>query len=403
MIARLLSATSTVMRLCLVLLLLLVTFIFSLIQGGFLLWFVFFTLVPFAIFSLVVFFTPINNISVEREMESGRLEEGDTLRMKVTLKRKSFIPVLFLVIQEVEPQGVFEHVDNRLIRKLIPVGFKKQVSWSYVIDSLPRGRHELTAIQVGIADVLGWVRKTKYIEAPKTFIVYPKIEGMYFERTVSHEQGQFGYTSQRKQQHSTLVSSVREYAPGDRMTWLHWPSFAKTGTLYTKEFEFQQSEDVCVVFDSSQGNDYEGAVSFAASLMSAALRQKEHVSFLGAGEKRQAVEEFQTEADLEKVMYYLATIEATKFDIRRRYERDEMITGANALVLITSNLTAEWIDLLAKSASKGSAPIIYVIRLAHYKMFEEDYALERHAETRGIQIRYAERGQFASVSKGRQV
>lgn len=385
------------MRISLVILLFLVTLIFAIIQGGFLLWFIFFMLVPFVLYSLLVFFTPLQNISLERTITSGRLEEGDSLTLTMVLKRKSALPILFLAIKEVEPKGMFEYVDERLIRKIVVMGLKKEITWDYQIKNIARGRHELQGIQIGIADLLGWVRKTTYVKAPKAIVVYPKVEPFFFERAISHDHGQFGYTSKKKQQHSTMVASVREYVPGDRITWLHWPSFAKTGNLYTKEFEFQQSEDICVIFDSAKGTDFEGQVSFAASLITAALQQKEQISFLGTGEKPYEIEEFNSQADLEKTMYYLATIEPTPFDMRMYYEKNHMIADANALLLITSNLTAEWIELLGRSAKKGSEPVIFVVHPHNYRAFVEDEALERLAQSKGIQIRYTERGQFASI------
>lgn len=389
----------TLTRLSLVILLLCITLTFAIIQGDFLLWFVFFSLLPFAIYSIIVSFTPISNLTVERKIQEGKLEAGDEMTMTVVLKRHSFMPVLFFAIQEVEPHGIFEQVDERLLRKVIPIGFKRKVTWKYPIKSLPRGRHELTGIQVGAADVLGWVRKTKYVEAKKNLVVYPKIETMYFNKAMSNEQGQYGYTSRKKLQHSTMVASVREYAPGDRMTWLHWPSFAKTGTLYTKEFEYQQSEDLCVIFDNLQGQDYEGHVSLAASIMTAALNQKEAVSFLGAGKHRFAVDEFQAARDLEKVMYYLATVEPESFHVNK-YADDELLTSAHSLVLITSKLTYEWIELLDKQAKKGNQPVVYVVRPKNVKVFSEDIEIEKYAQSHHIKIIYTERTKFASLSEG---
>lgn len=398
--SRIKRVTSSIAQLLLVVLMLLITLVFAIIQGGFLLWFVFFMLLPFTLYSMLIFFTPIKNFEVDREIQSGRLQQGDSLNMKVTMKRNSVIPIFFLVVQEIDTVGIFEEIDEKLIRKIVPIGFKDKVSWTYPIEKLPRGRHELQGIQIGIADLLGWVRKTHYIVAPKTIIVYPKTENMQFAHSISHDQGQLSSTNRKRLQHSTLVSSVREYAPGDRMTWLHWPSFAKTGQLHTKEFDYQQSEDTCVIFDSARGYDFEAQVSLTASLMKAALLKREPVCFLGAGKRRFAVETFENENDLEKIMYYLATITPNKYEVRVNYERDDMIDGASALMLVTSNLTDDWIELLAKNAKKGSVPIVYIVRPKNFSGSVEDSILEKHAESRGITLIYTESGRFENLNKG---
>lgn len=392
--------TSSVVRLLLVVLLILVTLTFAIIQGGFFLWFVFFMLLPFVCFSALIFIAPIGNITIEREMNRDRLIQGQSIKMKIILKRNSSWPIPFLVVQEVEPSGVFRQLDEKVTRKLIPIGFKKEVSWTYVVEKLPRGKHELFGFQVGAADSLGWVRKSKFIESPKTFIVYPHVEQMQFNRTISHEQGQFGQTNRKKQHHSTMVASVREYAPGDRMSWIHWSSLAKTGDLYTKEFEFQQSEDVCVLLDGMKGYEFEGQVSLAASLLSAAHHQKEHVCFLGAGERRFELDQVHTLNDVENLMYYLATVSPTTKDITGKYDGDELLTSTKAIILITSNMTSKWVELLGRSAKKGSVPIIYVVTCPNYKIFNEEMAIKESAEKMGIRVQYTHMGHFHELSKG---
>lgn len=397
--SRLRRITSSVTRMLLVLLLVLGSLLFATIQGGFVLWFVFFMVIPFALYSFLVFLTPIGHMTVERKVLNKRFVEGDALKVQVTLKRQSWLPILFIVVQEIEPKGAFAELQTRDLHKLLPIGFKRQVSWSYTVPKLARGRHELEGIQVQVADVLGWIQKTKYIEAKKTLIVYPKVENMSFTRRFSQEQGMLGYTSQKQPQQSTMVASIRDYAPGDRMTWLHWSSFAKTGMLYTKEFEYQQSDDVCVVLDTSKGANFEGQISFVASLMQAAHRQKEPVCFLGAGEHRFSLAEFRSENDLEQLMYYLATIEPSIYEPKKIYGHDELVRSSNALMLVTSQLDVDWIDLLKMNATRGSKPIIYVVKPNDKTTWKADPVVEYHAEKAGIQVVYVERGRFSLVGQ----
>lgn len=391
--------TSSVTRMLLVLLLVLLTLLFATIQGGFVLWFVFFMVIPFALYSFLVFLAPIGQMTVERTVLNKRFVEGDSLKIKVTLKRRSFLPILFLVVQEIEPKGAFSELTPRDLRKLLPIGFKSQVSWSYTIPSLTRGRHELQGLQIQVADVLGWIQKTKYIEAKKILIVYPKVENVQFNRRLSSEQGKIGYTNQKQQQQSTLVASIRDYAPGDRMSWVHWSSFAKTGMLYTKEFEYQKSDEVCVILDTTKGVNFEGQVSFAASFMQAAHRQKEPICFLGAGEHRFSLAEFRSENDVEQLMYYLATIEPTIYEPKKIYGHDELVRSSNAIILITSQLDVEWIDLLKMNATRGSKPIIYIVRPDNQPKWTADPVVEYHAEKAGIQVVYVERGRFSVIGQ----
>ena len=49
-----------------------------------------------------------------------------------------------------------------------------------------------------------------------------------------------------------MATGVRDYQAGDRVTWIHWKSFARTQNLMTKEFEDRQSEDILVLLDGRE-------------------------------------------------------------------------------------------------------------------------------------------------------
>ncbi|MEG0381271.1 MAG: DUF58 domain-containing protein, partial [Kurthia sp.] len=376
--------TTSIVRLLLVVLLLSASLLFAIIQGGFTLWFIFFMLLPFVVYSIFLFLTPISNVTIERHLENGRLEQGQSATIQMTMKRSSFVPVLYMVVQELEPTGAFAQVDQQMLRKILPVGFKRTMTWYYKVDDLPRGRHELQGVQISIADFLGWVKKVHYIEAPNTLIVYPKIEPMHYHKMVSHEQGQLNASTKPQRQQSTMVSSIRDYNPGDRMSWIHWQSFAKTGDLHTKEFEQQKSEDACIVLDGLQGLHFEGQVSLAASLLSAVVAQHEKVSFLSASKKRKSFESIESQKELSEVLHHLAIIQPTVFEPTFVYAQDDLLRNSNAILFITSALTEGWIDLLARISMKKDSIIVYVIREANQQIFAEDVAIERHAAARGI-------------------
>ncbi len=49
------------------------------------------------------------------------------------------------------------------------------------------------------------------------------------------------------------AAGVREYAPGDSLTRIHWPSTARRDRLISKEFELDPKSDVWLVLDSQRG------------------------------------------------------------------------------------------------------------------------------------------------------
>jgi len=73
------------------------------------------------------------------------------------------------------------------------------------------------------------------------------------------------------------LSGLRPYAPGDRLTRLHWPSLARTGELVVREFLEPQAGSLSLLVDlrpsAHTAASVEETISRAAGLGARALRQ----------------------------------------------------------------------------------------------------------------------------------
>lgn len=71
------------------LLLIAISFSFAMFQGGFVSWFIFYTFLPFAVYSTILLFYPINNIIVERKVSKRECRAGDSVEIALTVTRKN--------------------------------------------------------------------------------------------------------------------------------------------------------------------------------------------------------------------------------------------------------------------------------------------------------------------------
>lgn len=138
-ISRLRYVSGRILRLMLVVLLLLSTLAFSIIEGGFVIWFVFFMLLPFSTYSLLLFFTPLKKMKIERSIEQEYMRNGDSLKMTMTLKRNNRWPIVYAVIREAMPSEALVNATTQPMQRLLLIGFKKEVKWTYEIEEIPRG------------------------------------------------------------------------------------------------------------------------------------------------------------------------------------------------------------------------------------------------------------------------
>ena len=71
-----------------------------------------------------------------------------------------------------------------------------------------------------------------------------------------------------------MATGIREYQPGDRFSWIHWKTFARTNELMTKEFEERQSHDVLIVLDRESSQAFEAMVTFTASMIRSIVKKR---------------------------------------------------------------------------------------------------------------------------------
>lgn len=79
--------------------------------------------------------------------------------------------------------------------------------------------------------------------------------------------------------------ALREYAPGDDRRYVHWKSSARTGKLMVRQFEETRRSHLAVALSSNEeeyraAEDFELAISCAASLALQALREEKQVTLM---------------------------------------------------------------------------------------------------------------------------
>ncbi|MBK3496219.1 DUF58 domain-containing protein [Viridibacillus sp. YIM B01967] len=395
--SRLRYVSGKIIRLMLLVLLLLSTLAFGIIEGGFVSWFIFFMILPFASYSLLLFFTPLKTMEVERSLEAGRMRNGDSLKMTMTLKRKMSWPIAYAVIHEAMPSEVLANATTEPMQRLLLIGFKKQVKWTYEIEEIPRGEHQLQGIEMTVSDFFGWIQKTELIPAKRTVVVYPNVTKMIFRPLEMSMQTGNSPVSSAIVRDTTMVTGLREYQAGDRMSWIHWKTFAKTGELRTKEFEDQQSQDLCLVLDCSPSSLFEDEVELVASILNAVVRQQITLSFLSAGRERVYFDSIQTESQLQQAMFHLAGVQDELLDsVGPLYGQDRTLANAAQILFVTSELTADWLDIL--TTSRGC--VCFVVRNKGQVMSMQEQAMEKLAHVRGIRVITIAKEQFADAFMG---
>ncbi len=197
---------------------------------------------------------------------------------------------------------------------------------------------------------------------------------------------------------TTMVSGIREYQPGDRMTWIHWKTFAKTQSLQTKEFEDQQLQEVCLVLDGAQAKLFEEKVELCASILKAVVEKHFTISFLSAFEKQAYFGQIQSEDQLQQTMYHLAGVKPEVIhDVEHKYGQNRALINATMIYFVTTSMTTEWINIFKKLSRKSKGIICFVIRAEKQIATEQEQKLETIAKETGILVFPLTSKQFANA------
>lgn len=76
------------------------TFVFAMFQGGKVSWTIFYSLLPFVMYSTFLFFYPFSEIKVKRSIRSANSQNSGKFLVTLSLKRKSRFPLLYTAVTE---------------------------------------------------------------------------------------------------------------------------------------------------------------------------------------------------------------------------------------------------------------------------------------------------------------
>lgn len=193
----------------------------------------------------------IRAVGIRRFTRTQRSQVGQFVEEIFEVTNGATLPKLWLEIEDFSQLP--GHTASRVISSLA-----RNSSERWQIRSLctQRGRFRLGPMTLRSGDPLGIFNVTQDISATSHIVVYPMVEELTtFEPSVSDLSGGEA-RRQRTYQITTNVASVRDYAPGDSLNRIHWPSTARARRLMTKEFELDPTADIWIYLDLYQSTQF---------------------------------------------------------------------------------------------------------------------------------------------------
>lgn len=391
---------AVVVRLLFILFIVVATFTYAMFQGGIVSWSIFYIMLPFMLYSLALFFYPLSDISAKRTVRTPAVERGGKLIVSLSLLRKSGFPLLYTIASDQWEDLELEIAAKGKSKKFFIFGFKRHMEWEYVVEQMPRGQHVLQSVEVEVSDFFGWMKKTFVIAEKDIILVMPKTtEIHYVPVDTQFDRGAMNspFTIVKD---TTMATGVRDYQPGDRVTWIHWKSFARTETLMTKEFEDRQSQDLYLLVDGMQSPAFEEQVELAASILMEASKQQTKIAFESTGSTPFHLPLIESEEQLHNALVHLAKIKPTLSDatyVSTKYETAMQQGGA--IIMITGNPDEQFVESVLMSTQNMKSVICFVIQKNGDVLNPTLQQKIRFAKSKGIAVHVLKPEKFSHAFK----
>jgi uncharacterized protein (DUF58 family) len=379
--------------------LLLVTFSFAMFQGGFVSWFLFYSVLPLVLYSVAMAFYPIQRLKIERIISKEKLMAGEEVEITILVTRRSNFPLFYVVLEDVLPEALLREtryegnthqIQSRIL--MFPL-FRKRLEYSYTINPAPRGLFKFDQIMVKTGDIFGFVLKSTSVSVKDQIFVYPQYQDI--ERWENGKMLQTGMKKVGKRSFTDYTStvSVRDYVAGDRMNWLHWKASARSNKLLTKVFEQQRNDDFVIVLDHCEksygANDwlFERGVSLAASLVHFSISKGGSIGYHPFKGK-----EIPMNIGVEQEWRIFHELAKVKAEIREPFEerlKQEYMIGhmeGKTALIISPNLTEYTMKTLELIASRQQTNVIFFFLALESKLTSQELTYMNRIRQCGVPV-----------------
>jgi uncharacterized protein (DUF58 family) len=293
------------------------------------------------IFSFFWAWSNINWVHLSRLTRTRRTQVGRPLEERFSVRNTSIIPKLWIEVRD--HSSLPGHLSSKVVNAL---GSRASFTWRVNTVCRQRGRYRLGPIQLSTSDPFGLFPFERDLTPTTNVVVYPMtVDIQQFALPIGVLPG--GDAVRRRTHYvTTNAAGVRDYAPGDSYSRIHWKSTARRDRLIVKEFELDPLADIWIVADMAifshvssdvdqdpaaessklgqipnwlrlQEDEYqlpdateEYTVTIAASLAQYFLRRDRAVGLLAYGQSHEVIQPDRGERQINRILETLAVLRA---------------------------------------------------------------------------------------------
>lgn len=288
--------------------------------------------------------------------------EGERVRLEITARRASWIPVgSVAALGRLGRLGDYEcHLHGR----------GRTLTGTVDLGHVPRGLFPLSDIRLVLGDHLGLASVTIPSESGAAIVVHPRLGHV---RALFNDPGRVGGDGRRlllRRPAGFDFHSVREYAQGESLRRVHWPTTARRGQLMVKELEDSPQDMLVVLLDCARSgavgdpprSTFDDAVRAAGSVLRAYAARGRRAALVTTGPDRTVVSVRSLEGDFRTALDVLAAVEPTASHGLAQALRGERSPAAHTgeLVAVTAALDAPALEALLAASTRQRVSVVWI-------------------------------------------
>lgn len=298
-----------------------------------------------------------NGLRGERRLRFGWVAVGDRLEEQFALYNVGRLPALWVeVVDSANVPGYRAAVVQSL-------GGDGAVRWRETAVCQQRGQYTLGPWTLRSGDPFGIFIVTHHYPSNSEIIIHPPIHS---HLPIPLPAGQTSGQARRQQQTwqaAINAATVREYQPRDPQRWIHWPTTARRGELFVRQFDHDAAGDIWLLLDvatavqlgSGSDGSEEHAILLAAALVARAIGQNRAIGLASYSRRPHIIPPGSGQGQQWKLLRALALsqadgtlpLAAALADLARIAQR-----GA-AAIIITPTGVLDWLPQLVTLAQNG--------------------------------------------------
>ncbi len=294
-------------------------------------------------------------VNVDRRTLRGQV--GQEAEELIEVSNRSIIPKLWVELED--PCELPGHTSRRAV--VIPSRGLR--SWVVQTTLERRGLYDWGPLLVRGGDPFGIFYTERRYGVRQQILVYPRVVDLPRFQTPPASLPGEGRFRRRTHYITPNASGIRDYAPGDPLSRIHWRSTAHTGELMVKTFELDPTSDIWVIADmegsvqAGEGDESteEYIVTVAASVAQRYISANRSVGLMAFGEEYTVVEAERGQQQLSRILESLAVAKAAGeaplgnllIEEQRRFGRH------TTLVLVTASTDSNWVSPVQALVQRG--------------------------------------------------